>query len=68
MLRSHSFNTSIPTCMCVYIKKMKMVGPPGLSGLTVQSPVDVEGSKEGDPATASCLPVPARQFKPAAAR
>lgn len=68
VLRSHSFNMTILMCICDYIKKMKMVGPPGLNGLTVPSPVDVEGSKGDDPAMASCRPVLARQFKPAAAR
>lgn len=45
-----------------------MAGPRGLSGLTVPSHVDVEGSKGADPAMASCRSVLARQFKPAAAQ
>lgn len=51
----------------VCIKIMKMAGPHGLSGPTVQSPVDVEGIKGDDPAMASSHPVLARRSKPAAA-
>lgn len=46
---------------------MKMAGPRGLSGLTVQSPVDVEDSNAVDPAMASCHHVKAHHYRPAAA-
>lgn len=54
-------------CLCMHVKIRETVGPSGLSGLTVRSPVGVEGSKGADPAMASCRPALARQFKPAAA-
>lgn len=60
------WNTSILT-VYVCIKMTKMAGPCGRSGLTVPSPVDEEGNRGDDPATASCRPVLAHQSKPAAA-
>ena len=59
--------SSHSACVSMCIKITKTAGPRGLSGLTVLSPVDVEDTNEADHATASCRPVPAHRFKPAAA-
>lgn len=63
----HNLIPTVHVCVCVYIKIMKTAGPRGLSGPIVRSPVDVEGSRGADPATASSRPAPARQSRPAAA-